>query len=232
MFQVSCDFWSLGIVAYELAVGKPPFSAANTVSTYARIMSHSSNLKFPPDVLLTQAYISFIQGLLVEEKTRLNIVQIKQHVLFKNIHFDTIRDQVPPFVPNITSLEDTSNFTDMAIKKSGPCSENFKKKTQFSGRNLPFIGFTYTHDFNNFAFENSFNRSNATKDEIIKNMKEELETMKRNAMKNENFDEVKLGLEKKIIERGHKLENIESVRNKLERELAGTIAEIAVRVQK
>ncbi|XP_015836485.1 citron Rho-interacting kinase [Tribolium castaneum] len=222
-YGVSCDFWSLGALAFELVVGKPPFSGQNTSVTYSRIINHSNNLKFPQDVCLTQAYVSLVRGLLTEAKARLRGPQIKKHPLFKHIHFDSLRDQVPPYVPKISSMEDTSNFADVGAKKTTPSMENFKKKTQFSGRNLPFIGFTFTPGASSCGRE--FDRNSRAKDEIIRNMREELEVVRRDLMKREDFEEVKLVLEKKILEKNQKLENIESVREKLERDLAASMAE-------
>ncbi|XP_044261577.1 citron Rho-interacting kinase [Tribolium madens] len=222
-YGVLCDFWSLGVLAYELVVGKPPFSGQNTSVTYSRIINHSNSLKFPNDVLLTQAYTSLIRNLVTDAKARLTCPQIKNHPLFKHVHFDTLRDQVPPYVPKITSMEDTSNFADVGAKKSTPSVENFKKKTQFSGRNLPFIGFTFTPGVSPCGRD--FDRNSRAKDEIIRNMRDELEVVKRDLMKKEDFEEVKLVLEKKILEKNQKLENIESVRQKLERDLAASMAE-------
>ncbi|RZB66637.1 citron Rho-interacting kinase, partial [Asbolus verrucosus] len=222
-YGVSCDYWSLGVLAYELTVGKPPFTGQNTTATYARIMNHTNNLKFPSDVLLTQAYVSFVKSLIVDEKSRLSHQEIKRHVLFKNLHFDSLRDQVPPYVPKITGVDDVGNFTEVVAKKAGPSIENFKKKTQFSGRNLPFIGFTFTNGFG--SSEKRFDRSSFAKDELIKNMKEDIENMRRDLMKSEDFEELKLNLEKKICEKTQKLENVEIIRNKLERDLAARIAD-------
>ena len=41
-FSQACDWWSLGICAYEMLFGKTPFTDANgsMVVTYANIMNH------------------------------------------------------------------------------------------------------------------------------------------------------------------------------------------------
>ena len=51
----------------------------------------------------------------------------------------------PPFIPTVTSSDDTSNFDEFEKAKRGPEVEDFTKKTtSFTGRDLPFVGFTYT----------------------------------------------------------------------------------------
>ncbi|CAH1979493.1 unnamed protein product [Acanthoscelides obtectus] len=224
-YGVSCDFWSLGILAYELVIGNTPFTGQTSSSIYSKIMNHTNVLKFPPDVTLSQAYVSFVKSLLVDEKTRLQSGGIKQHDVFKNVNFETLRDQVPPFVPKITSLEDTSNFSDVQSRQNNPSIENFKKRTQFSGRNLPFVGFTFTHDPS--CFETNYFRKVITKDEVIEGLKSEIASLRKKAVKSDEFDQEKYSLEKKLEEKTRKLEIVEERRNTLEKELATQIAECA-----
>nr|XP_023022952.1 citron Rho-interacting kinase [Leptinotarsa decemlineata] len=222
-YGVSCDYWSLGVLAYELTIGNTPFTGQNSTSIYSKIMNHQSSLKFPPDVVLSQAYVSFVKSLITDEKSRLTTNQIRSHPIFKNTNFDTLRDQVPPFVPKITSVEDTSNFSDVQSKKKTPSIESFKKRMQFSGRNLPFIGFTFTPNPN--CYQEPFERKVVTKDEMMENLKSEVNTLRMKMVKNDEFDKEREALERKLEEKTRKLESIENLRNRLERDLAGNIAE-------
>lgn len=187
-------------------------------------MNHNT-LAFPADSSLSQAYVMFVKSLVIEEKKRLNMSQIKRHDLFKHTNFENLKDQVPPFVPKITSMEDTSNFSDIPSRKKNPTIENFKKRSQFSGRNLPFIGFTFTHDV---AYDNAFERKCLVKDELVQNLKSEINNLRRKLIKNEGFDKERNSMEKKLEEKTRKLDGIESLRDKLERDLANTMAENAV----
>ena len=50
----------------------------------------------------------------------------------------------PPFIPTITSKDDTSNFDEFEKAQPPPSLDQYKRKTEFSGKDLPFIGFTFT----------------------------------------------------------------------------------------
>lgn len=43
------------------------------------------------------------------------VADIKSHPFFKGIPWDTIRDEAPPYVPDITNAADTSNFPDVDV---------------------------------------------------------------------------------------------------------------------
>lgn len=189
-------------------------------------MNHSNLLSFPSDAVLSQAYVTFVKALVIEESKRLNMTEIKKHALFKDTHFESLKDQVPPFVPKIASLEDTSNFSDIPSRKKNPTIESFKKRTQFSGRNLPFVGFTFTH---NVDYDNNYERKCLAKDEFVQSLKSEVEELRKKMIKKENSYQEKETLEQKLNEKSRKLESIESLRDKLERDLANTMAENAVR---
>lgn len=217
----------MGILAYELIVGSTPFSAQNTTSTYSKIMNYKDKLTFPSDLVISQAYVAFIKSLVTEQEKRPKVNEIKKHNLFKHTNFDNLKDQVPPFVPKITSMEDTSNFSDIPMRTKHPTIENFKKRSQFSGRNLPFIGFTFTHDID---FDATYERKCLAKDEFVLNLKTEVENLQKKLIKNDGFDSERDLLEMKIEEKSRKLEAIENLRDKLERDLAHTMAENAVRL--
>nr|CAD7569624.1 unnamed protein product [Timema californicum] len=52
---------------------------------------------------------------------------------------------VPPVVPELSSDDDTSNFDD--LDKDETPEENFTTPKAFAGNHLPFIGFTYSRDY-------------------------------------------------------------------------------------
>ena len=52
---------------------------------------------------------------------------------------------MPPYIPSISSLDDTSNFDEVEKPKPPPNLDSFQPNTRdFSGRHLPFVGFTFS----------------------------------------------------------------------------------------
>ncbi|GAB6029596.1 hypothetical protein CHUAL_005339 [Chamberlinius hualienensis] len=139
----SCDWWSLGIVAYEMLFGETPFTDEKVVTTYSNIMNHKKTLAFPEGNSASDVAISLIRGLLEDAENRLNLPQIMKHPFFTSTNWDSIRDCTPPFLPVVLSVDDTSNFDEMKPVTYKP-DLSWQDRTGFSGKNLPFVGFTFT----------------------------------------------------------------------------------------
>ncbi|XP_072750269.1 rho-associated, coiled-coil containing protein kinase 2 isoform X1 [Anoplolepis gracilipes] len=145
-----CDWWSVGVFLYEMLFGDTPFFADSLVGTYSKIMDHRNSLYFPQSVEISHSAKNLIYGFLTDRTNRLGrngVDEIKDHPFFKNDQwtFDNLRECVPPVVPELSGDDDTSNFDDVD-KEDGP-EESFPVPKAFSGNHLPFIGFTYSGDY-------------------------------------------------------------------------------------
>ena len=60
---VACDWWSLGIVLYEMMYGYPPFAAEDPMTTYTNIVNWQRNLDFPPEIAVSKQAQSTIRRL-------------------------------------------------------------------------------------------------------------------------------------------------------------------------
>ncbi|KAL9696346.1 hypothetical protein quinque_015631 [Culex quinquefasciatus] len=145
-----CDWWSVGIFLYEILIGDTPFYSDSLVGTYGKIMDHKNSLEFPGDAQISENAKSLIKGFLTDRTQRLGrsgIDEIRNHPFFQNDvwTFENLRESVPPVVPELSSDDDTRNFDE--IEKKNSVEANFPTPTTFSGDHLPFIGFTYTGDY-------------------------------------------------------------------------------------
>ncbi|ODV88105.1 hypothetical protein CANARDRAFT_193554 [[Candida] arabinofermentans NRRL YB-2248] len=147
------DFWSLGVLIFEMCCGWSPFYADNTQQMYKNIAF--GKVRFPKEILSPEGR-SFVKGLLNRNpKHRLGAIndarELRAHPFFNDIDWVLLREKKipPPFVPHIANELDTSNFdpeftntSTSAINKqllmgttplSSAVQENFK-------------GFTYVDD--------------------------------------------------------------------------------------
>lgn len=120
------DWWSVGILLYEMITGQPPFTHTNRKKLQQRIIQEK--VKLPP--YLTSEAHSLLRGLLQKEPSmRLGSgpnggEDIKNHKWFKQINWKKLeaREINPKFKPDVNGKDCTENFdkcwTTMPIEDS------------------------------------------------------------------------------------------------------------------
>lgn len=108
------DFWSLGVLIFEMCCGWSPFYADNTQQMYKNIAY--GKVRFPKEVLSPEGRL-FVKGLLNRNpKHRLGALndarELKEHEFFRDVDWNLLRTKniPPPFKPHLSSETDTSNF--------------------------------------------------------------------------------------------------------------------------
>ncbi|KAI4166263.1 MAG: hypothetical protein LQ342_000151 [Letrouitia transgressa] len=113
-YTTMVDFWSLGVLVFEMCCGWSPFYADDTQQMYKNIAF--GKVRFPRDALSTEGR-NFVKGLLNRNpKHRLGAINdaedLKAHPFFKDMDWSALANKtiVPPFKPQLKSVLDTSNF--------------------------------------------------------------------------------------------------------------------------
>ncbi|XP_019362324.1 PREDICTED: citron Rho-interacting kinase isoform X5 [Gavialis gangeticus] len=143
LYGPECDWWSLGVIAYEMIYGKSPFTEGTSAKTFNNIMNFQRFLKFPEDVKVSNEFLDLIQSLLCGQKERLGYEGLCCHPFFSKIDWNNVRNSPPPFVPTLKSDDDTSNFDEPEKNLRVLSSPRQLNSAGFSGEDLPFVGFSF-----------------------------------------------------------------------------------------
>lgn len=147
------DFWSLGVLIFEMCCGWSPFFAEDNQKMYQKIAF--GKVKFPRDVLSPEGR-SFVKGLLNRNpKHRLGAIddgrELRAHPFFADIEWEALRQKKipPPFKPHLNSETDTSNFDPEFTQTSTSYMNKHQPiaATPLSpGMQAKFAGFTFVDE--------------------------------------------------------------------------------------
>lgn len=132
------DWWSLGILLYDMVSGGPPFKSKNQKLLKQAICT--GKLKLPG--YLSADTHSLLKGLIERNvEKRLTVDQIKNHKFFAGIQWDKLenREVKPPLKPTVDDSYDLRNFDDEFINQepvmspeNGICGSQEKLFLNFS----------------------------------------------------------------------------------------------------
>ncbi|KAL7424287.1 serine/threonine protein kinase, AGC [Cryptotrichosporon argae] len=115
------DWWTLGILVYEMIFATTPFKGSNRNATFANVLKN--DVYFPEDKPVTSFCKSAIRKLLIkDEHKRLGsssgASEVKQHKWFANVSWGLLRHMTPPIIPAESNGIDTVNFRTIRDSKS------------------------------------------------------------------------------------------------------------------
>ncbi|GAB1290070.1 Citron Rho-interacting kinase [Apodemus speciosus] len=91
-YGLDCDWWSVGVVAYEMVYGKTPFTEGTSARTFNNIMNFQRFLKFPDDPRVSSELLDLLQSLLCVQKERLKFEGLCCHPFFARTDWNNIRN--------------------------------------------------------------------------------------------------------------------------------------------
>ena len=145
------DWWSAGIIFYEMIVGYAPFCSKDTSEVCYKVLNWKKYFKIPSEVKISPEAEDLIMKLINNPNKRLGkngASEIKKHPFFKDIDWDNIRNLKPPFIPEIENEYDTKYFeTFEEIEPFYHTPKRFKRR-----KDIEYLGYTYKED-NDIFFE-------------------------------------------------------------------------------
>ncbi|XP_028277450.1 myotonin-protein kinase isoform X3 [Parambassis ranga] len=143
-----CDWWALGICAYEMLLGTTPFYAESISETYAKILHFQEYFEFPPSgPEISEKARSFITGLICERDVRLGrkgSSDFRSHLFFSGLDWSSLHKLPAPYRPEVSNPTDTSNFDIL-----DDCLSDMERLSDVMDRapigvHLAFVGYSYT----------------------------------------------------------------------------------------
>eukprot|EP00758_Cryptobia_borreli_P004385 Tbor_TRINITY_DN4345_c0_g1::TRINITY_DN4345_c0_g1_i1::g.7681::m.7681 len=115
-YGINCDYWSVGVIMYEMLYGGPPFYAADPQTTCSKIVNWRTTLKFPkPDgkkiPYVPPEAIDLMVNLLCDMDSRYDFNQIKVHPFFNGVDWDNLQAIEP--------VEDMENHRKNSVSARG-----------------------------------------------------------------------------------------------------------------
>merc|ERR1719295_28883 len=140
------DWWTFGIILYEMMTGLPPFCSKNRDELFEKILIAPLS---PPMYLSLEARC-IISGLLERDPERRlgssdrDALEIEEHPFFEDIDWIKLysKEVEPPFEPNVKDEYDTSNFREEFTKEEPIDSFVWKTGSMLAAKDM-FEGFSY-----------------------------------------------------------------------------------------
>ncbi|XP_061074303.1 myotonin-protein kinase-like isoform X2 [Conger conger] len=142
-----CDWWALGVCAFEMLFGTTPFYAESLTETYAKIIHFQDHFEFPCSSSEVSAEArSLMAGLICEREQRLGSrgwEDFAHHPFFCGLDWASLHLLPAPFRPEISDATDTSNFdvVDDCLNDMETLCDVMDRVPL--GVHLAFVGFSY-----------------------------------------------------------------------------------------
>ncbi|XP_061583859.1 protein kinase C delta type-like isoform X2 [Cololabis saira] len=143
-YTFSVDWWSFGVLVYEMLIGQSPFQGDDEDELFESIRS---DVPYFPR-WITKESKSLVEQLFERDPSRrLGVVgNIRAHPFYKNINWTALekRELAPPFKPKVKSPNDCSNFDPEFLNEKARLSHGDKNFIDSMDKNA-FAGFSFVN---------------------------------------------------------------------------------------
>ena len=136
----AADWWSFGILIFEMLCGIPPFYCDNTEKMY-ELITHAE-LRFPKKIPLSDASKDLLKKLLVKNQdnrlgAKNGFDEIRTHPFFSNFDFQALlaKKLNAPYKPVLKDSLDVGNFDEEFTSEDVVTSAIPEKNLEFIKRN-------------------------------------------------------------------------------------------------
>ena len=144
------DWWSLGVIMFEMMIGYPPFYSESSTETCKKILNWENHLEIRSETNISKDAVDILKRLINAPEKRLGrngADEIKQHPYFKNVDWKHIKEtMIPPFIPQLKGPFDTKYFDEYEeTEPFYPLNTN-EKGNKYQKKDMCFVDFTYNRE--------------------------------------------------------------------------------------
>ena len=212
-YDKDIDWWSVGIIFFEMLVGYAPFCSKETTEVCYKVLNWKDFLNIPKKVKLSEEAKDLIYKLINNSDDRLGkngSEEIKRHPFFKDVNWNNIRNSKAPFIPQLKNEYDTKYFEKFEVKEPFyPINKN-----KFKRKDVEYVGYDFNKDNSENDLKTEYEQAMKTINCVLKKSKSNKEENNENIDINIKLNDKIFPQQKNNIKQKNNIEEIVLIRGK------------------